>query len=263
MAAGWHGGEVVGQWFDSAVFPSDHFQMSTCRFCNWIRRRLCVACGDYWTSLYDAWTRWDRNASNEWELWEANSVVHIERLDAAHELESSDPAAALAIYTDVAEAGSVWAMEQAGRFHAAGFGTAADFELAQQWYLRAIGAGSWYATIRHARLLNRHGRAEHCRQVLQGGVDADYVPAQYWLARLTYFANPTRLTARRIASLLEQAVIAGHPGARHLQIHLMLRGKLGLRNIWRGLGAALTYCRDFGCNPEPRSGKHDDASSIA
>jgi hypothetical protein len=235
--------------------------MGECRFCNWISRRLCVACADHRSSMQDDWNRWDRNSSNEWELWEANSVFHLERLNAARELLSTDAATALEIYTDVAEAGSVWAMEQVGRFYAAGIGTGADFEVAQQWYLRAIGAGSWYATIRLARLLDRHGRAEDCRQVLQQGVDADYVPAQFWLARLTYSANPTRSTTRCIAPLLEKAVAAGHPGARHLQIHLMMRGRLGLANIWSGLLAAVSYCRDFGCSPEPGAGTHDDASA--
>jgi hypothetical protein len=233
--------------------------MGNCRLCNWLSQRLCVGCADHRASLQKVWTRWDRDCSNEWELWEANSVMHESRLDIARGRLASDPAAALAIYTDVANSGSVWAMEQVGRFHAIGVGTEPDFAAAQEWYLRAIGAGSWYATIRHARLLHKHGHAEHCRQVLQGGVEADFVPAQYWLARLTYSADPSRQTARRVAPLLDQAVQAGHPGARYLQIHLMLRGKLGLANVWRGMRGALSYCREFACRPDRDSGTQDNA----
>jgi TPR repeat protein len=179
--------------------------------------------------------------SNESELWSQESEPNLELIDRASAVESSDPAAAFLLYRDAAEGGSAWAMLHVGWHYHLGVAVAADFDWAQEYYRRAIEAGSWMATIYYARLLADHGHHQHAENLLQDGVVADFVPACYWLASSRYRRDSSRQTAREIRPLLQHAADQGHPMAQILLAGLMTVGKFGLRYIPGGIRAVLRF----------------------
>lgn len=206
----------------------------SCKLCAWLCNWLCADTeldrAAFWKEADD----WERAHSNEWELWSADSDRNRELNGQASELNESDPDAAFRLRTEAADAGSVWAMEVVGWHYQTGTGVVADVETALEYYRRAIDAGSWMATIEYARLLARQGQHDECREVLEDGVQSDFVPAFFWLAWLRYKHSKSRKTAREIAPLLEYASSKGHPAAHALLCRLFLSGKLGLRKIPHG-----------------------------
>lgn len=207
----------------------------TCKLCEWLGKLLGVdaraECASFWGKVED----WDRAQSNEWDLWCGNSEAARELVDQAYAVHGTDREAALRLYLEAAEAGSVFAMEMAGWYNEVGIGTAADFGRAQELYHRAVCAGSWTATIRSATLHAHHGYHDYSDQVLEDGVKSDFIPAFFWLAWFRYKRSKSRETCREIRPLLERAAAEGHPAAGLLLARLMLLGKFGVRDIPRGL----------------------------
>ena len=148
---------------------------------------------------------------------------------------ASDPAASLKLYRKAADAGSVWAMEMVGWFYDVGRGVSADFGQAQEYYYRALCAGSWMATIKYARLLEKHGYDDYWPNVLEDGVRADFIPAYYWLAWFRYKHAKNAEERRAVRPLLDHAAAAGHPGAEVLLIRSLLLGRFGIRGIPEGM----------------------------
>ena len=128
----------------------------SCKICAWLSDwfsiKSDVDCARQWNES-DAW---ERAHSNESELWSEESDRNRELIEQAWAIQVTNPAAALRIYLEAAYAGSPWAMQQVGWHYRTGAGVAADFERAQDYYRRAICAGSWTATISYARLLAEH-----------------------------------------------------------------------------------------------------------
>lgn len=207
-----------------------------CKICGWLCALFC-ADADVVAARANLWKqseKWESAHSNEYKLWSRASDQERERLDAAATLQTTDPEAAFRMYLDLADAGVVWAMQIVAHQYAWGTIVPNDFEQAQIYYCRAIEAGSWMATLRYAWLMARQGYFEESETVLQDGVNADFVPASYWLARCRYHQSSDRKTCRVIRPLLEHAVEAGHPGAALFLARLKARGKFGFREIPRG-----------------------------
>jgi len=192
---------------------------------DWFSIKSDVDCARQW----DESDAWERAHSNESELWSEESDRNRELIEQAWAIQVTNPAAALRIYLEAADAGSPWAMQQVGWHYRTGAGVAADFERAQDYYRRAICAGSWTATISYARLLAEQGHFETCEQLLEDGVRSDFVPAYFWLARFRHRQSKSRKTCREIRPLLEYASEKGHPAARGFLAALMLLGKYRLR----------------------------------
>jgi len=76
-------------------------------------------------------------------------------------------------------------MEKVGYQYAWGNFVPHDWERAQDYFRRAIEAGSWMATLKYARLMADRGHFDVCEAVLQDGVNADFLPACYWLAMVS------------------------------------------------------------------------------
>lgn len=205
----------------------------SCRICAW----LCDWFGaeDRCARLWARFDGWEREHSNDWELWCEDSDENRHLIEQAHALRDSDPETAFRLYLQAADAGSVWAMQVAGRHYHTGTFVAADFGRAQEHYRRAIDAGSWMATITYAELLASHGHFAECDQILEDGIRSDFVPAFFGLARLRYRRSGSRRTCREIRPLLEHAAAHGHPGAKPFLATLQLLGKFGLREIPAGL----------------------------
>jgi TPR repeat protein len=197
-----------------------------------LRCVLCESCcKEFWKRSSD----WERAHANESELWSDQSDEARELVAQARSLSDSDPAAALELYKKAADAGSVWAMEMTGRYYDIGKGVPEDFGQAQEYYYRALCAGSWMATIKYARLLERHGYHDYWSNVLEDGVRADFIPAFYWLAWFRYKHAKSAEERRAVRPLLEHAAAAGHPAAEVLLIRSLLLGRFGLRGIPEGM----------------------------
>jgi TPR repeat protein len=212
----------------------------TCRICNWLHKRLGsradISCDRLWAGIYD----WEAAYSGDWDLWTGDE--NSQRLiDQAEAVSGTDPHTAFKMHLQAAEAGSSWAMQMVGWQYRWGTVEAADYELAQEYYRRAICAGSWSATLPYADLLAEQGHFEASEQVLQDGVDCGFVPAYYWLARLGLDRSRDRKTCREVRPLLEYAKDRGHPGAKYLLATMMLLGKFGLREIPAGFRRMLEY----------------------
>ena len=205
-----------------------------CRICQWLSRWIGAGspdpCADLWAEI-DAW---ERAHSNDWDLWCKESDSNRELMEQATAVESTDLQTAFQLFLRAADAGSVWAMQTVGWHYETGTYVMADFERAQEYYRRALSAGSWMATLSYARLLEKHGYPDYCDRVLEDGVQAGFVPSYFRLARFRYCRSKSRKTCRQIRPLLEYAAEEGHPGARRLLATLLVLGKYGLREIPKG-----------------------------
>jgi hypothetical protein len=205
---------------------------------------MCKFCERFWQRLWRHSDAWERAQSNDRELWSKESEQTLESLNAAAAMNETDPAA-LQLYLEAAEAGSVVAMGRVGWQYWTGTGTAPDLVKAEEYYRRAIEGGSWTATIHYARLLDELGHHDTCDQVLEDGVAAGFVPAHFWLAWLRYKRSKTRQACREVRPLLEHAARAGHPGAKRKLSQWMLFGRLGPLEILRGALWNLRLAREY------------------
>jgi TPR repeat protein len=205
---------------------------------------ICRLCDRFWDRFWEKCDAWERAHSNESELWSEEADQSRELIDRAFAIQNADRAAAFEIFLEAAEAGSAWAAETVGVHYHAGTDVAADFDKAQEYYRRAICAGSWMATIGYARLLAAHGHYDTCEGVLEDGVSSDFVPAYFWLAWFRYEQSGSRKACGEVRPMLEYAARKGHPGANFYLAKWMLSGRFGLREIWGGIKLTLQFaCR--------------------
>lgn len=205
----------------------------------------CKLCARFWARLWEKSDAWDRAASNESELWAEEPVRNRELIDRAHAIQGTDPAAAFALFLEAAEAGSAHAAEAVAWHYQTGAVVSADFGKAQDYFCRAIDAGSWLATLSYAQFLADHGFHDDCETLLKGGVEAGFVPSHFWLAYLRYRRCRSRAVAREVRPMLEYAAGKGHPMAQVYLARLMTLGNFGLREIPLGvLSIVRMACRD-------------------
>jgi hypothetical protein len=205
-----------------------------CRVCSWLCDRFCPENRAGSTAFWKASWQWEREASNEWDLWSADSDGNHALVDRAVDMYAMDRIAALQLYREAAEAGSVWSMEMVGWFYDSGAIGEPDYALARDYYYRAVCAGSWTATIRYAILLEKRGYHEDWPRVLEDGVRATFIPAYFWLAWFRYKHSRTRKMCREVRPLLEAAARNGHPGAKFTIALWKARGRFGLQEIPAG-----------------------------
>ncbi|HYN46865.1 MAG TPA: hypothetical protein VES64_09250 [Allosphingosinicella sp.] len=201
----------------------------------WLGMEPRLSCEAILRSHWNESDDWERAHSNDDELWWKDSDRNRALINEAYGRQDADPEGAFTMFVEAAEAGSPRAMETVGSYYETGTVVTADFDQAAYHYSRAIGAGSWMATIAYARLLATHGDVDRCEAVLRDGVELDFVPAHFWLAWLRYERTPTRATCRAIRPLLDYAANQGHPGAKKTLGTLMTEGKFGLLAIPKGL----------------------------
>jgi TPR repeat protein len=205
---------------------------------------MCKLCERFWKRVWQDSDAWEIAHSNDAEMRLKESENNRATLDAAAAMSGTDPAA-LQLYLQAAEAGSVFGMERVGWQYWTGTGTSRDLAKAAEYYLRAIEGGSWMATIYHARLLDQLGQFDSCDEVLNDGIAAGFVPAFFWLAWLRYKRSKTWQTCREVRPLLEYAAKAGHPAARWKLSQWMLWGKFGPLEIFRGIVLSWRFLDDY------------------
>lgn len=206
----------------------------------------CRLCNRFWDRLWESSYAWERENSNDGDLWSVEADQRRELIDRAVVLQRTDDAAAFRLFLEAAEAGSAWAAETVGHHYHMGTGVEADFSQAQEYYRRAISAGSWMATLGYARLLADHGHHDFCEPLLEGGVSSGFVPAYFWLAWFRYERSGSREVCGEVRPLLEYAAGKGHPGANFYLAQWMIKGRFGRREIWGGVKVLLRSACSWG-----------------
>jgi hypothetical protein len=209
--------------------------ISDCKFCTWIRKRVCTDCDAKINAFWDKSSDWEYWETGYFELRDEESDANRDLLDRADGPLRDNPETARAIYLDLAQGGSPTAMFHVGLCSANGSSVERDDWDAMEWYRAGTIAGSWTAAMAYAKLLNQHGDFESCDEVLDDAIKKGVVTAYYRMARYKYGRAPNRRTAREIRSLLDYAIANEHPGAEMFLSELMTRGKFGLRNIIGGI----------------------------
>jgi len=215
-----------------------------CRLCTWLSAGLCSGSGMDCASFWRQSERWERAHSNEWKLWSEETDENRELIARAIALRESDPKETFRLDLEAANAGSIRGMTLVAWHYDTGTTVKSDFWQAQEYYYRALSAGSWMATIRYAKLLAKHGYYDYCERVLEDGVRADFIPAYFWLAWFRVKQSNTRGTCRQVRHLLEYAAEHGHPGAKLILSRWLLSGRFGLRHIpsgWRAFREFVSF----------------------
>ncbi|QDX24845.1 sel1 repeat family protein [Sphingomonas suaedae] len=210
--------------------------MPGCRFCARLRNRVCEDCERaFYTALSTATEDWETNFTADGGFWPDETEQNQTLIDRAKTLRQTDPDAALKLYIEAADAGSPLASETVGWHYSTGTSVAVDRAVAGGYYYRAACAGSWRATIYYAGILEVEGYPDHVEQVLKDGMVADFVPSFFWLAWFRFRRGPKPGMYREVGPWMEYAAARGHPWAEFALARWMARGKLGIRNIPRGL----------------------------
>lgn len=203
----------------------------------------------------DIWhwsTLWERDHSNDWELWKADGEAIQRRNSEAGELVSTDAALALAIYQQLADEGSVWAMRHVGDAYYAGWLGKRDFNAAEMHYRKALALGSESAILNLAKCLRAAGNQDEWEEVLENGVERGFLPANFWLAFFRFRQKPSRETSRDVRPVMLKAADAGHPAARMILATWKARGRFGLaevRNGFREFSEVLEEVRSKSASP--------------
>lgn len=205
-----------------------------------VSQLTCAKCDMEWDRLWAHSDAWERDISNETELLSEETDDSWDLIQRAGRA-GDDPAASFQLYLEAAEGGSAWSLERIGWHYWTGTGVAADPNMALKYYHRAIGAGSWMATLYYARLLAELGRHDDCETTLNGGVASGFVPSCFWLGWCRYARSKTPRTCREVRPLMEHAADQGHPMAKLFLARWMALGHLGLHNIPRGWMAVVRF----------------------
>lgn len=192
---------------------------------------------------------WDH--SYNWESWAGSEIdfwwdqPDSEQLMAVAKLSETDPVAAFQGNSELTEKGCVHAIIWLGNSHRYGLGTEPNFDKAYDCYTLAIAKGSWIATRDMAGLLFNNGNFAECEELLEEGIECDFIPAYFWLAWYRIQRSNTKDTFRKARPLLEHAAAEGHPHAEKYLAALMLRGRFGVREIPSGLKLLRKAMRRF------------------
>lgn len=202
----------------------------SCRLCVWLCDRFCPP----GLSVWSAASQWEETYSHDWEPEDEDAKRRSRAAEAA-KLFELDPQAALALFIELADEGSTFAMRWVGSLYRGGLGIPANLEIAEEYFRRGLCAGSWISTVGYANLLYRRGAHDEWPKTLADGVDTGFIPSFFWQAWNTYRLNPSSKVAEEVLPLMLKAAEAGHPGAKVMLARWTARGRFGLRKIPEGI----------------------------
>ena len=217
-----------------------------CRLCKLLCNWLCgpefaKETDEFWSAS----RRWERDHSNQWDLWMADSQEVRQRNEHANEVFETDQRRAFEMRRELADKGSEWAMRAIGRQYELAQGVERDLAQAERYYYQALLAGSWMATLDLAKLLFDHRINEKWEGILENGAESNFIPAHFWLAWYRFKREPGMRAARKVSPLMEKAAEAGHPGARITLARWKAQGRLGLREMRQGFREFRALWSDF------------------
>jgi len=193
-----------------------------------------------WGWTWDKSEDWDIAHANRSELWDREPDV--DRLREAGALsKAKDYTAAIQIWRELAELGSVIAMLDLGQCYEKAVAGSQDLDKAEYWYKRAFACGSQRAMVECAHFAASRKDYAACEAILQVGVEEDWTPALFWLAWYRHKQSESKETYRAIFPMLAEAARRGHPAARLIFANFMTRGRFGLLHVPRGFFRSMKF----------------------
>src|ERR1700732_4736409 len=128
---------------------------------------FCKICEERVAILDRKQSEWLEAQSNNIAIMECEADPQL--VYQAYDLLKPDPEASFKQYLALAESGSVWSMATVGYMLENGTGVARDLVQAEEWYLRADGAGSDYALIWLGLLYLKSNRYKNAQDIFRAG----------------------------------------------------------------------------------------------
>jgi TPR repeat protein len=200
---------------------------------------------------------WERQQTNTRELWKRDTEQWP--VKEAVRLNKSDPSAGLTRLLELAENGSVWSMLYVGWAYHTGTGVATDLTRAEHWYRKASEGGAEEAILTLGAILWARGDLIKAEDTYALGAARNFAPAIYWLAKAILRQSHTRETLTQACTLLEQASARGHLWAQRDLSYYLTRGRLGLRQIPRGIRLSIDACTKMAALLEQDQTSHKHA----
>lgn len=200
-------------------------------FRSWLYSKLGMA--EYRAENAARLTKWEYAQVYDWDLFAADPFK--DEVKASATLVDTSPEEGFAQLLELANRGSLFAMNHVTWCYGSGTGVAKDLDQAQAWSRRAYEGGSDRGLLDYGGYLVSTDRSDEAEKVYEAGWARDFTPAVYRLARIRL--NATLPLAKRLAwkPSLEWAAAARHPAARFVLGKYLLRGWFGVSGIPRGL----------------------------
>lgn len=161
------------------------------------------------------------------------------QVDAARNLEKTEPMTAFALTRALAEQGSLRAMAQLAQQHHNGTGTRVNLPEAEMWYRRvadrAWGDAKVLAIHNLGWLYEEQGNRARALALFQQGAELRYPPSVCHLGYIFWRGLGVEKDPVKARALFEQAVAAGNLAAQKFLSVQLLSGQFGLREVLRGL----------------------------
>lgn len=158
------------------------------------------------------------------------------RLEAAFQaLEAGEYETALRLYSGLAENGSTRAQLALGWMFHVGKGISSDLDQAQKWYWRAADAGSAEAFYYLGVLKSKQREYGNAVAYFERAASENYMPAVYALGLVYDFGAGVAADKTKALQYYRRAAQMGHLFAQRVVGGAMMRGRLGLVQIPRGI----------------------------
>jgi uncharacterized protein len=173
------------------------------------------------------------------------SEPDMEALHRFHGMLTAAPTTALAGLKELADRGSVSSMVHIAHAYRHGTGTGVDLLQSNEWYRRAMDAGSPLASYELARNYMNAKDYDRVIEMWSLGAENRYPPSLHMLG--VSFARGWRVPRdlNKARELLEEAAAQGHLYAKAKLRCLLMRGSFGFRQRLRGLRLALSIPQDL------------------
>ncbi|MBI3563199.1 MAG: sel1 repeat family protein [Gammaproteobacteria bacterium] len=156
------------------------------------------------------------------------------KLSQAYDQLYTAPALAISTLLDLTKRGSRYSMLYFGWAHEKGYGVNVNWQEAVVWYQRAIdnklNLGFYYL----GHLYLKQKEYSKALEIFTRGAELHYSPAIYCLAEMYNDGTGVERQTDKARSLFEQAIKLGHVFAKRRLATLLMSGRYGFINRFRG-----------------------------
>ena len=151
-------------------------------------------------------------------------------------MERNQYAEALRLYLSLAERfRSVTAYLNIGWIYQKGLDVEIDLDKAAFWFQKASSAGSKEGSFYLASLYYTQKKCSDAEKILQSLAERDYAPACYRLSKIYRSENGDESKSKIAEYYRYKALELGHLAAKRDFAVDCMKGKYGLRSMWRGV----------------------------
>jgi uncharacterized protein len=173
-----------------------------------------------------------------------NNEPDMDELRRLHALLSANPSQALVGLRGLAERGSLMSMIYVANAHSKGIGTDVNPRQAEEWYRRAIVGGSVLASYELGRNFLEKKDFRGAQEMFSAGTEKVYPPSMHMLALMHLRGQGVPVDLTKARNLLEMAVAQGHVFSKRNLGLLLMKGRFGIRQFFRGILLLLASAKD-------------------